>query len=138
MNAPELLARHRVFVKKLQDSQDERVCVGTVDGLEIKTEPYHTDRKHERSRLIVNGEFFGYEWTFIPWNPFQEISTRYWLLVDLAAKSEAERLLSESGADGVVESDPYADPERFHIWVSTLEDVAKVFKKAKHHEHARH
>ena len=128
--APALIRKHDAFIKTLMVSHDERVCIGEIDGVLVICHPFYTDRKHERSRLFIgeNKLEFGLEWTWIPWNFLKPITTKYWIWIDVETRAMAANILKKAGIEGQIEPDPYAEPERFHLWLDSLEDVVKVFK----------
>jgi hypothetical protein len=132
---PELMAEHNAFCRKLEETQDDRFCEGEVLGVMTRTEPFHSDRYHERARVFLGperDENFACEWTSIPWNVFKPIRVSYWVWVDKPAEAQARWALSEAGVkNGRTEEDPYAEPKRWHVWVDTMEDVVRLWKNQK-------
>ena len=130
---PELMTQREHLVAELQKTQKERVCVGMVDGVQTETRPFYTDRRHDRATVHLGPEMeqFACEWTAIPWNIFKEITVNYWVWIDVDSKTRASEILEQAKVNGRIEPDPYAEPERFHVWVDTLEDVVKIWKTLK-------
>jgi hypothetical protein len=130
--APEFMRKHKTFVKELKDTQAERICKGTVEGCEVVTEPYYTDRRHDRAHLKIDGESAGIEWTSIPWSCFKPITVSYWMYIDYLARDHALALLKRAGVeDGWVQEDPYADPVRWGVHTESIESAVKVWKEYK-------
>lgn len=132
LSAPTLIREHRSLVSKLQATQEERVCRGEVLGSMVVTEPFYTDRRHDRAILKIDGENAGTEWTSIPWSFLKPIVTTYWLNIDFLDPADAWKMLHAAGVTdcelGWIEEDPYADPTRWGLRVRELEDAVRVWK----------
>lgn len=134
--APELMRKHKTFVKELKDTQAERICKGTVEGCKVVTEPFYTTYKSERATLKINGDVAGTEWTSIPWSCFKPITTNYWMFIDYLVRDHALTLLKRAGVeDGWVEEDPYAEPTRWGVHTESIESAVKVWKEYKKTNH---
>lgn len=48
--------------------------------------------------------------------------------VDTNTQEKAQNLFDIAKIKGDVEVDPYAEPERFHVWVYSIEDIVKLYK----------
>lgn len=132
--APELIKRHEALVERMKETHPDRVCRGEIDGVLVVTEPFYTDRRHERARVLIGLEQdeIACEWTTIPWNIFKEICVSYWVWIDQTSEQKAAKVLRDLGIqDGHTEPDPYAEPARYHVWVKSLEDVVKLWRWAK-------
>ena len=134
-SAHELCRKHTAFVKELEDSQKDRKCIGEVDGVMTETQPFYTCRGHERARVMLGPEKENVcdEWTTIPWNFFRPSTVSYWYWLCAPSENAARDFCKLAGiAESFhVEADPYAEPAIYHVWVSTLEDVVKLYK---HHK----
>jgi hypothetical protein len=53
----------------------------------------------------------------------------YWVWIDTATKSRAIEVCKLAGVDeSGIDEDPYAEPTRYHVWVSTPEEVVALYK----------
>lgn len=130
MNASEYIKAHASFVSQLSETHDNRICSGEVDGILFITKPFYTCRNHERAQVFLgeDGFEFASEWTSIPWNPWKEITVRYWVWLDQTTERKAKAMLEKAQVQGRVEADPYAEPSRYHVWVYSPEAVVALFK----------
>ena len=130
--APELIKKHDAFVKKLKDTQEERGMDCEVLGHHYVTKPFYGDRKHERSYVFVDDVEIAMEWTSIPWNCLQALTTCFYVWVDCAGRGEAQGYITEARKHGLkddsarVEEDWYGDPPRYHVVVHDEEDVVAL------------
>lgn len=120
-----LKARKKVIEEKKERPNKPFDCLGH----QVLYAPYYTDHRTDRTLVAIDGVEIAMEWVHHPWSFLKEVTFRHWVWVNVATRDRAQQILDLAGVTGTVEADPYAEPERFHVWVGgDVEDVVKVWK----------
>jgi len=118
-------------------------------GEQVRYKPYYTNRDHDRVEIQIRLRadasaeeldeakseaqdyiVYAVEWTSHRW--MRDVRVSHWVFTDWTSKEKAEAHLQRAGLTGTITEAPYADPTRWHIWVSEdVEDVIKLWQTRK-------